>query len=75
MRYLLWMRRGLFVADRRMMLNSTTYRYYRTGTDKPVYESQKDDQQQSAPDSKLHHFFRGEVVVAFNACHKFLHPV
>jgi hypothetical protein len=77
MRSGLWTRiRGLFVTGGGcMMFNATTHRYYCAGAHKPVYKSQKYDQQQSAPDGKLHHFFRRKLVVAFNACHKFLHPV
>ena len=65
---------GLFVTGSgRMMLNSTTYWYHCAGAHKPIYEAQKDDQQQSAPDGKLHQLFRGKVVIAFIACHRFLH--
>src|ERR1041385_6806132 len=76
LRSCLWTRiRGLFVTGGGcMMINATTYRYYCAGAHMPVYESQKYDQQQSAPDNKLRHFFRGEVVVAFSACHKFSIP-
>ena len=72
----LWMRICRVSVSRsgRMTFHSATYRYYRAGAHKPIYEAQKYDQQQSAPDGKLHQLFRGKVVVAFNACHNFSIP-
>jgi len=76
MPYRLWMRIccGSVAGCGSMMFNST-YWYDCARPHKAVYEPQKYDQQQSAPDGKLHHFFRGKVVIALSACHKFLHPV
>jgi hypothetical protein len=72
----LWMRIcGASVTGSRSMMFNSTYWYDCARPHKAVYEPQKYDQQQSAPDGELHQLFRGKVVIALSACHKFLHPV